>query len=54
MFHVYIYHIYIYITYIYITYIYMYIYHIYVYIGLSRLLELRKPEYDWGWGGVGC
>ena len=29
--------------------------YIYVYIGLSRLLELRKPEYDWGvgWGGVG-
>ena len=28
--------------------------HIYVYIGLSRLLELRKPEYDWGvgWGGM--
>ena len=25
-----------------------------VYIGLSRLLELRKPEYDWGvgWGGM--
>ena len=31
----------------------MYIY-IYVYIGWSRLLELRKPEYDWGvgWGGM--
>ena len=28
--------------------------YIYVYIGLSRLLELRKPEYDWGvgWGGM--
>ena len=27
---------------------------LYVYIGLSRLLELRKPEYDWGvgWGGM--
>ena len=25
-----------------------------IYIGLSRLLELRKPEYDWGlgWGGM--
>ena len=25
-----------------------------VYIGLSRLLELRQPEYDWGvgWGGM--
>ena len=44
-------------------YIYIYIYikvcvciYIYksVYIGLSRLLELRKPEYDWGvgWGGM--
>ena len=36
---------------------YIYIYtHTPVYIGLSRLLELRKPEYDWGvgWGGVGC
>ena len=30
------------------------VYYIYVYIGLSRLLELRKPEYDWGvgWGGM--
>ena len=36
--------------------IYIYMGYIYVYIGLSRLLELRKPEYDWGvgWGGVGC
>ena len=30
------------------------LYTIDVYIGLSRLLELRKPEYDWGvgWGGM--
>ena len=38
------------------VYIHIYIYIWHVYIGLSRLLELRKPEYDWGvgWGGVGC